>query len=69
MSLNAGTVTLPFTGGKGPSATTLGGAAIGSLSLRDLLLHGCAVAAPRLFHVTIKALTVDQGRSSKAEIS
>jgi len=40
-----------------------------SVSLRGLPLCGRAVVAPRRFHFTIIALTVDRGTSSRAEIS
>jgi len=40
-----------------------------SVSLRGLPLRGQAVVAPRRFHFTIIALTVDRGTSSQAEIS
>ena len=38
------------------------------VSLCGLPLHGWAVVAPRRFHFTITAITVDQGSSSRAEI-
>ena len=39
-----------------------------SVNLCGLLRRGWAVVAPRCFHFTITAPTVDQGSSSKAEI-
>jgi hypothetical protein len=39
-----------------------------SVSLCGLPLSGWAVVAPRLFHFTITALTIDRGSSSRAEI-
>ena len=39
-----------------------------SVSLSELPLRGWAVVAPRCFHFTITALTVDRGSSSKEEI-
>ena len=39
-----------------------------SVSLCGLPLRGWAVVAPRHFHFTITALTVDRGSSSRAEI-
>jgi hypothetical protein len=40
----------------------------GSVSLCRLPLHGLAVVALRCFHLTITALIVDRGTSSRAEI-
>lgn len=40
-----------------------------SESLHCLLFHGRAVVAPRCFYFTVIALIVDQGRSSRTEIS